>query len=525
MDTKEAFLFDNVLLLPLLIGLLTYLYLFYLTPQIGSNEAVYFVRALKLSNPNLFHSDWTLNNGGVDYGIVFTLFLKPFFSIFDNLIDIAHAARVTLWAIVLFCFTYFARTLKFSYFSILLSLSVFLFIGQGRVAQEWLIGGAEQKVLSYAFLFISLSHLAKKNYLLCGLFSGIAFFTHVLVGGWSAIAIGLILLFRLKDDKSALLKFSLLALPIALCFIFYVIFKSSSINMMSNDIMKIDVFKYLVKFRNPHHLNPFYFLYFANLIACAIYAVSVFYLKFKSNLSSQRQVIINFLIITGLFFCLGILARFFEFYFFLSLYPFRVADLLLPLFLCLFLVEKLAVVINQYQSHTSFKKSLLAIKVFLSMLPILFVFHNWSHYGLKNYQVSNFDKMTQWIEKNSELNEIFLVNPCKAEFWLKSQRAMLVNFKLTPTDNRFSGWYQRIVDSNGGKSFTGVGFRLCEEIKFNFESLTIQQLTMMQRKYNVRYYLLETERQDLVNSLIISKRNYYLYDLKALIPINEKLGI
>jgi hypothetical protein len=136
--------------------------------------------------------------------------------------------------------------------------------------------------------------------------------------------------------------------------------------------------------------------------------------------------------------------------------------------------------------------------------------------GNNSQEYNDFNQITQWIRDNTNIDHIFLVNPCKAEFWLKSQRAMLVNFKAAPAGNEFATWYQRIIDSNGGEKITGVGFQLCREIKLNFERLSIHQLQTMRNKYNVRYYLLETERQDLVNGLIISNRNYYLYDINSL---------
>ena len=74
----------------------------------------------------------------------------------------------------------------------------------GNLAGEWMVGGVEAKIFSYAFVFWALAHAADRRWKSAGVLFGLAIAFHPVVGGWSfvcASAAGLVVL--MKEYRTA----------------------------------------------------------------------------------------------------------------------------------------------------------------------------------------------------------------------------------------------------------------------------------------------------------------------------------
>jgi hypothetical protein len=60
------------------------------------------------------------------------------------------------------------------------------------MAGEWVVGGVEAKCIAYVFVFFGLAELACGRWNRCWVMLGVASAFHVLVGGWSVVAAGLV---------------------------------------------------------------------------------------------------------------------------------------------------------------------------------------------------------------------------------------------------------------------------------------------------------------------------------------------
>ncbi|MFQ3219013.1 MAG: hypothetical protein ACI8XG_000902 [Congregibacter sp.] len=512
--------FEFFFVLSAFTGVLAYLIHFHYLPFLSGNESVYFVKAAMLNDPVLFKNDWTLTNNSFSFGSIFDYYLRPFYWFSNDPITIAKHSRLVLWLFVIACFTYLGKTLKLSFLSIFVALNLYLLLGQGQFAGAWIFGGAEQKVIAYGFLFLSLASLVQKRYVICGLLAGITFYAHVIIGGWNAIALCLVLLFRFRSAPYSLLKFSALSLPVAMLVLGFHYF--SGLDLPHNaGHTEINVYELLVTFRIPHHIDPNSFLNINKLMIFLMFFSLGIYFIFRGGLSRGTKDVAAILTLFGLFFIIGIVARQLNMYFFLNLYPFRLADALYPLFLCLFVVETLFIYIKErLKKSPNFTTPAYIFLVIILSLPFIKIMQT-PKITIYPSMSPDFIKMSNWIKGNTEKNAVFAVNPCNPFLWMMAERAMVVNFKYAPVGYNFAEWYQRLVTLNGGNSLAKRGGTACLEFKKTFSDLSINKLVEIREAYGANYYLTNKNRSDLYKILMIQVGDSYLYDIGRM----ERVGI
>lgn len=498
------------------ICLFVYLIYFFGKPDFIGNESVYLIDAIRMKNVNLLNSDWALNSKKSSFGILFTLLTQPLFYLSSNTVEVAQILRIVLWLFVTFTLYSLISALKINKFSLFLGLLIFLHMGQGLIAGEWLFGGAEQKVISYGFVFLSLSMLVRKKMAICGLFAGIAFLAHVLVGGWSALSLLVVLAVSQEHKLKSIVRFSLFSVPIALLAIWiqfgHLIALSNPAEVVNATLLGVS--KLLVVFRNPHHLDPYYFMGIKETLFSLFFILSVIFCVISQRINKEHRPIFIYLFVLCSFFILGLIARFFDLFSLLQLYPFRVADLLLPLAFSLIAAELIIqFLFIQSTKYITQKKYILFISILISITPLLLLMKHASYYGLKTHKVQEFDRMAAWIKSNVLEDEIILANPCQGDFWIKTERAMVVNIKITPQGVLFNEWYTRMKNLNDNIDFVNKGFQICKEIQSNFNQLNIEKLNKLKNLYGVTYFLSGIERIDLDAYMLYSTGKYHLYKL------------
>lgn len=162
----------------------------------------------------------------------------------------------------------------------------------GNFSGEWLVGGAESKVVSYGFGFMALAGLARNRPIMSGVNGGLAVAFHPVVGAWMGLcavigllwrALGTAAAHRSSHDTPADSELAFEA-PIASTPIQWIIGAIACLaiasmgllpameaianpDVVSEDVLKADVIQ--VYHRLGHHLNPTQF----RRAACAAYGL------------------------------------------------------------------------------------------------------------------------------------------------------------------------------------------------------------------------------------------------------------
>lgn len=504
------------ILIVLTLFIITYLVLFHLSPIIGTNEAVYFLQAIKWSNPNLYINDWTLNLSN-NFGIAFSAYLYPFISFIEDQGFAIQLIRITLWAFLLFSITNLTNAMQIDLKASLLGILLFLIVQDiGLMAAAWLFGGAEQKAIAYGLSFLALSAMLKQKYTMSGVFSGLAFLAHVVVGGWSAIALSIIVLLQ---GRKAFIRYAYFAIPLA-----FVTFLVAFTGIKHEDVMLfegLDIAESLVLFRNPHHLDVYYFGTAAKAILMLGCLTLIAYNCFFANTTRVIKMTSYYLLILGVIMVLGFVARAFEYFDFLILYPFRVASVTWPLLSTIYF-SNIVLIFWKKRNFTLSKKSFVIFCMSGTVILISFA------YGLKKLDLRTSEIVEgqqinrkqiaanntyAWIKTHIPIDSIILVNPCRGNFWYATERAMVVNFKFTPVNSNYNEWYRRMFTLNRSKSFTSNGFAVCKELGQNYNSLSGEQLKKIQTLYHTDYYLTDVERLDLNSCIVFREYGNFVYNL------------
>jgi hypothetical protein len=169
---------------------------------------------------------------------------------------VAWIGRVAAWGLLAWSWQRLsARLTRLPLASVLSAGLMVWLVGVMNFAGEWVVGGVEGKCFAYACVFAGLAAMVDARWRLAWPWFGLAGAFHVLVGGWSAIAAGLVWLLERRDQRpalSAMLPSLLLGLALALPGIVPALNLTSGVSSeISSEANQIYVFD-----RLPHHLAP-----------------------------------------------------------------------------------------------------------------------------------------------------------------------------------------------------------------------------------------------------------------------------
>lgn len=517
-------------LLPI-IGLLVLFGLHQLVPALGSNEVVYllvpraiadpgFLPGYLESRPQIITAFWGIGAG------LFVLLKDP--------VLVALVGRVLGWVFVLHALSRVCRVLGIGPGPFFAAVALWFLTGQNLGAGEWVIQDFEQKVFAYGFLFLGLEGLMTGRLLYSGLCSGMAVAFHVLVGGWGTIALFAAVAASVRAvGVSGLLSFSGAAFITGFPFIALALqTQVAPVGSPSPPPAGFDPLAVVVLFRNPHHLDPFSFLSVKKALQVLVLGVGVFIWTWVPRRPSRGRILGVFVGVALLIFVLGVLARMAGALFFLNYYPFRVADVLLPLLFWVvgmeFAVRTVRGMVRSGGRHLSPSLPALAmLALFLAgslemsrdVVPKMrgsyaAMVDGWSAYLAK--QREPFDAMADWIQGHTEGDAVFAAPPCDGSFTMKAGRRVVVSYKSGPSAGHAYAWYQRLERMNGGALFNAAGADICPTLDRNFNELDLEQLAGVRDDFSADYYLTLTERADLADVLVHGNPPYFLYDLRRL---------
>lgn len=151
------------------------------------NEAHYLCKAKHFWNPGWIEGDVFLESADIHYVFYVTCGWPTQWL---SLPLCAWVGRLLVWLFLAWCWTRLVQAVfPVCGWATLTAALVVAGIEHAHLAGEWLVGGLEAKVPAYGFVFLALECVVRRRWRLVWIELGVASAFHVLVGGWSTIAV------------------------------------------------------------------------------------------------------------------------------------------------------------------------------------------------------------------------------------------------------------------------------------------------------------------------------------------------
>jgi hypothetical protein len=495
----------------------------YWAPALRLNEPVYLVAGRRWLDPEYLAGDWLLS---------VWLPLRPFdllaaalWSVSDNALQVALAARVLAFIAVAVGLVALARGARWPPLAVAVGFAITVLTVPSLGAGEWIVAAAEGKSFAYAAAMVALGALLAGRPLVAGLASGTALAFHPLIGGWAGLAtLGALVAApapRRRDALRWLAGAALPALPYALLALRHLLAPASG-----NDAPTAEVTRLLVELRSPHHLDPAQFAAgaaTAKLLACAVAATVAIAVAGRPADLRRRRLLAGYLAASVGFWLAGLAAHGLGATALLTLYPFRFADVVVPLAFWIGVV----LVVTRARELPARRLAAAAAAILVAAALLApeasrrhwrprrewrwFVATDWSTVRAERTPAN---ELESWIRDHTPRDSVVLVSPCLERFWLTAERGTVVSYKAAPVNRRIVEWFARLR-AVGGEP-TGPGGESCAAFHRHFQALSAERLVELRRRYGADLYFVLGERADLRPELLRAGAGYGLYDLDAL---------
>ncbi len=165
------------------------------------NEAHYLVKARHFWDPQFCSGDLFCDSSDAHLAFYFTL---GWLTKFMSLSAAAWCGRLICWTLLAFSWQRLCAAVAPGRFLAWISAGVAVVLWQhGHLGGEWIVGGVEAKSLAYGFVFLSLAAWTRGRFNWSLVWAGLAAALHVLVGGWTIVALGIAWLL-LASERPAL---------------------------------------------------------------------------------------------------------------------------------------------------------------------------------------------------------------------------------------------------------------------------------------------------------------------------------
>lgn len=216
------------------------------------NEPHYLCRLKHYWNPNWCQGDLFLDSTDAHLTVVIAFgWLTKYFS----LTTVAWMGRLLSWTLLAIGWRSLASQLKLPAWWSILAAAFFVYgVRKLHFAGEWIVGGFEAKCIAYAFVVLGLNYALKDRWRSAWVHLGLASAFHVLVGGWSVIALAGAWLIECRTRKGfrQMLPGLLLGGLFALAGVLPPLLMNANVpDELANEANQIYVYE-----RLPHHLAP-----------------------------------------------------------------------------------------------------------------------------------------------------------------------------------------------------------------------------------------------------------------------------
>lgn len=494
--------------------------------SIGANESSYLILSKVLMDAEFLQFDWetSVRLGGAATSMLFDVLAVPFWYLTDNPAVVALAVRILVSAGVILSIVMLTRALGLPYLPAALGLCLWLVWQQSLAADEWILGGAEKKVLAYVFGLAGLSYLLRDRFIAAGVAGGLAAGCHLLVGGWLCVVWAIALLYKQRKLSIDLIRYCIAVAVVAAPFVLMSVLFVMQAPGGSLSFGGYTTAELITLWRNPHHANPLNFLGSGEWIEAAVFFLMALVAVRYSLEGSERRLVQGIVLAVALLWSVTLLAAAFEVHFVLYLFPARVGDVLIPFLFALTAPQALL-----HLSSRLFEKQI-ALRPMLATAGLLglclWMVHDAHHYTLRklNHTVDSWQQALQakplpyagvaaWIRGNTRPQDLFIAPLGSEWFKLNTGRPLLITMKGSPGNPAIHEWFCRLYRMNGSRPFSALGYTLVRETDDYLTTIPAPTLLDLAHQFGASYYLSQTDRQDLHLPRVYSDQHYTVYRL------------
>jgi len=463
-----------------------------------NNELLTIPWALQLVDPDWLPQDWLLNTPVGNQLLTATLtgaLVKQFGFVYG-----AVLLRVISYGLLAAGLASLLRAVRIPAAYAVVALWVFLAMGQGIAAGEWIFRAAESKTFAYAWVFFGLAHLVERRYTWAYGFFGLATSFHFLVGGYTLLAALLLSLHERCPPR-------LLAKSLALFGAWAVVGIYNVAQELLAGLPPDNASYVLAYIRQPHHLAPATWEgMWPVRLALFIAAWIVVYLHARSVPGTRRLLLFGAFTIIP--FGAGLAVAPFDHQgAFLQYFPFRLGDTLFPLIVLLGAYH-----VAVRWTNRSMLAPLLVLSACMLMVSAAHAFAKQARKFDGNVREQRpWVEVCEWIRQQTPRDVVVLTPPTKPSFTVLAQRATVFQFRFFPfTRAAIPEWHARLIDVTGGAKLEKTGFAAGPQLEAAYHDLTDAELARIARKYGAELIVARcADRLDL--TLEYSNGTYCVY--------------
>ena len=470
------------------------------------NEVDILPLAKHYADPSWVSQDWYLSQAG-GYRFLFELTFGWLIVNFGFLAT-SILGRLCCYSLVAIGLVLIGQQLRLSLPFLLLATVFFAGqgVGQGASAGEWIVGSLEAKAVAYGLILIAIALMLAGRYLGMAFLLGLATSFHVLVGGWAFLTtLGWFCLrpstrlSKLREIYPLLLLLYVAASAVAI---------PSVVQQFASTPESAIAPSYIYVFlRLSHHLNPFAWrwLWIKLIISLLLFGAAIVRIKRQANFQGwsetdfARSGLAEFALVSLIPWVCGLaIAPFDAQGQWLQYYPFRFADVIVPLTTCLLI----ACVLEHRSQAEKRLKSLVCI-VLLVIFGAQTALFAQDLLALQQFpsQQQNVDPqwkvMSEWIRFHTPKDAIVVSHPIElANFTWLTERSTIAKFKLFPqTQDQILEQYKRLNDLSGNYLAAYVkGGKVnkretIQVLSAGFEQLSTSQAEALMNKYGASFFL------------------------------------
>jgi len=383
--------------------------------------------------PNSFiFNEWAGNR-------LFFQYLTGFFLKYIEFEPFVFFARMLTFLLISIPLAAVLKTLQIKNLYLVVIIQIYL-LHQNYFGREFIFGDFEAKSLAYIFVLAGVYFLLHNKFIVAVIFSVLASYFHILVGGWFFV---LIFLYSMVKERSIilLLKEGVIFIVLLVPFGLYL---GKEIGHAGTVINGVNIDWVYVFFRNPHHLAP---LSVKEMLPEIITEVSItgllfiftlVYLRKFSGELINKLYYLNVIVFTLLFLFLGV-SLIDKNGFFLKFYLFRFAAI--GCFLMYLYVLSLLKLIPKVSPLI--KSSFILIGFYIIIAE-----------GIETYkdifvpeQKKAYSELIKYVTQFTDPKDIFLsLDDYELSFSRRTRREEFVSYKLVPGGGeKIYEWYNRIL--------------------------------------------------------------------------------
>lgn len=429
----------------------------------------------------------------------------------------ALAARLLGYLFVAVAIGLLAARLRIHAFYTSIAVATYLLIDQSLLpGQEWIFKLAESKTIAYGLVLMALYFVTGKRYQVAGALLGLATTMHILVGGWSTLAMILVVLVYCRPPWK---EFFLTG-------VWWIVAGSFAVYSVLNRLLETpaevdEQFQHIwTFFRNVHYIDITRWNWLAAPTLIFAFLLAALWKTPRMYPGRPEFVVVSrFALFTLVPFAAGLMV--FPFSFgstLLQLLPFRVADTLIPLLGLLIAIPFL------FRADV-FSRLRLPLASLLLLVGLISAYDGLKRglYQYERYPAGGFwgssretlqlHNLCERVKKETPPGSRIIASPALNVIPYMCERPVVVSFRDAPTEQAdIAEWYRRLIDFNGGTPPEERGYSAVREIEMSFNNLSTDEYRRLGRKYEGDYLLLNRpDRLNLTPAMRVG--SWYLYEL------------